>query len=201
LRDQKHQARVRVDGGTLLVDLDGKRALSAAVTLPPRVLVGFTGANGGLTDRHAVSNVSIVSQDAQPDAGPDVAAPDAGIEAAAPDAGTTPDAAVPDAPLPDAGPEAAIDAGAPDAPLPDAASSDAAADAVADAPREANPGPCTGVPPWAPKDGWWLWTTGDRVQYPSGGGKKLYRCTNVAFCNDAPDGPWGKFGWTSAGGC
>src|SRR5260370_7722588 len=50
LRDQKHQARVRVDGGTLLVDLDGKRALSPAVTLPPRVLVGFTAPNGGPPD-------------------------------------------------------------------------------------------------------------------------------------------------------
>jgi hypothetical protein len=59
LRSQKHQARVRSSSGTLFVDVDGQRVLSLPVTLPPQVLVGFTGANGGLTDRHAVSNVSM----------------------------------------------------------------------------------------------------------------------------------------------
>src|SRR6185369_11232725 len=84
------------------------------VVLPSRVLVGFTGANGGLTDRHAVSNVSIAGGGiAQPDAGvdgsvadaaPDVIVADAGVDAA-PDAG--PDAR-------DAGVDAAPEAG-PDA--------------------------------------------------------------------------------------
>jgi hypothetical protein len=33
--------------------------VSAQVTLPPEVLVGFTGGSGGLTDRHAVANIQI----------------------------------------------------------------------------------------------------------------------------------------------
>jgi hypothetical protein len=166
LRDQKHQARVRADGSKLFVDVDGKRILTVDIVLPPRVLVGFTGANGGLTDRHAVANVSI--------AGGGIAQPDAGV----------------DAPAAEAGPDAA-----PDAPA------DARADAPVDAGSEASSSVCAGVPVFAAKDGWWLWTVGDRVQYGPAGARKLYTCTNIGFCNDPPDGPWGKFGWTLVSGC
>jgi len=35
------------------------RVLDTVVTLPPNVLVGFTGATGAKTDQHAVRNVTI----------------------------------------------------------------------------------------------------------------------------------------------
>ncbi|HEX7842741.1 MAG TPA: choice-of-anchor D domain-containing protein [Kofleriaceae bacterium] len=50
---------VTVRGGTVTVFVDGLQVLSRAVAVPSRVLVGFTAATGGLTDRHAVSNLSI----------------------------------------------------------------------------------------------------------------------------------------------
>jgi hypothetical protein len=154
LREQKHQARVRSAGGTLFVDVDGNRLLSLDVTLPSHVFVGFAGANGGLNDRHAVSNVSITNGVvAEPGAGADAADADAGV------------------------------------------------DAAPDAPPEASSSVCSGVPAWASKDGWWLWTLGDRVQYGPSGARKLFTCTNVAYCNNAPDDPWGVYGWTSLGGC
>ncbi|HET9953934.1 MAG TPA: choice-of-anchor D domain-containing protein [Polyangiaceae bacterium] len=62
-----HHVRVynAVPGATpsvLVVELDGTEVIRQTVTLPPSVYVGFSGANGGLTDLHAVSNVSIVNQ-------------------------------------------------------------------------------------------------------------------------------------------
>src|SRR6185369_2442120 len=142
------------------------------VVLPSRVLVGFTGANGGLTDRHAVSNVSI--------AGGGIAQLDAGVDGSVSEAG------------PDAAPDAPVDAGveAPDTRVVDAgvdAPADVRTDAPVDAGFEASSSVCTGVPVFATKDGWWLWTVGDRVQYGPAGARKLYSCTNIGFCNDPPD--------------
>jgi hypothetical protein len=34
-------------------------AFAAPIALPHRSLLGFTGANGGRTDRHLVSNISL----------------------------------------------------------------------------------------------------------------------------------------------
>jgi len=39
-----------------VVTLDGTQVLDAAVTLPPKVLVAFTGGDGSLTDTHLVTN-------------------------------------------------------------------------------------------------------------------------------------------------
>ncbi|MEZ0112451.1 hypothetical protein ABH920_006473 [Catenulispora sp. EB89] len=40
----------------VVVTLDGTQVLDAAVTLPPKVLVAFTGGDGSLTDTHLVTN-------------------------------------------------------------------------------------------------------------------------------------------------
>ncbi|MEV6329021.1 choice-of-anchor D domain-containing protein [Streptomyces sp. NPDC051909] len=45
--------------GRLQISVDGTRVIDVAVTLPKNVLVGFSGATGGRTDRHAVSGVRI----------------------------------------------------------------------------------------------------------------------------------------------
>jgi hypothetical protein len=59
LRGVSRHVDVALRRGRLTVAIDGGRALDAAVTLPPEVFVGFTGATGGISDRHAVSNVQI----------------------------------------------------------------------------------------------------------------------------------------------
>ena len=61
LRSGTHVIGVTVTGSSVAVTVDGKRAVSAAVTLPATVLAAFTGATGGLTDVHAVSGVSVSS--------------------------------------------------------------------------------------------------------------------------------------------
>ncbi len=45
--------------GVLTVTIDGIQVLSQPVTVGPKVLVGFSGSTGNLTDIHSVSNVSI----------------------------------------------------------------------------------------------------------------------------------------------
>jgi Abnormal spindle-like microcephaly-assoc'd, ASPM-SPD-2-Hydin/HYDIN/CFA65/VesB-like, Ig-like domain/PQQ-like domain len=61
LRTGTHQVGITVSGGTITVTVDGKQYLSAKVTLPPSVLLAFTGATGGATDQHTVSGVSITA--------------------------------------------------------------------------------------------------------------------------------------------
>jgi len=61
LRQGSHQVLVTVDNGTITVSIDGTQVLSTAVSLPPTVLVGFSGGDGSLTDAHDVSDVSITT--------------------------------------------------------------------------------------------------------------------------------------------
>ena len=61
LRTAPRHIQVVVTSGSMTVSVDGVQVLSQAVTLPPNVLVGFSGGTGGLFDLHAVSNVSIIS--------------------------------------------------------------------------------------------------------------------------------------------
>jgi hypothetical protein len=62
LRNAVHHVVVLVSvDGALTVWMDGREVLATRVTLPHQMLVGFTAANGGLTDRHAVSNVMITT--------------------------------------------------------------------------------------------------------------------------------------------
>ena len=53
-----HLIDVRYDGTTITVSIDGTQYLSVAVALPGRLLVGFSGASGGI-ERHSVSAVTI----------------------------------------------------------------------------------------------------------------------------------------------
>jgi len=67
-----HPVRVHVDTDaaqktTLVVEIDGLVALTLPITLPPQVFAGFTGATGGATDLHEVSNISLVTDLAPPD--------------------------------------------------------------------------------------------------------------------------------------
>ncbi|MEU6089436.1 choice-of-anchor D domain-containing protein [Streptomyces sp. NPDC047085] len=60
LRTGTHTVVVTVtSAGHLLVSIDGTQVIDKAVTLPKNVLVGFSGATGGLTDKHSVSGVTI----------------------------------------------------------------------------------------------------------------------------------------------
>ena len=68
LRAKRHVV-VEVLGGTLTVTVEGVKVLTQAVTLPPQVLLGFSGGSGGSTDNHQVANVSIAG-DAAPTSQP-----------------------------------------------------------------------------------------------------------------------------------
>jgi hypothetical protein len=59
LRGAPHHVVATLSAGVLTVSIDGTQYLSSPVTLPPQVLVGFTGGSGGLTDAHAVANVHV----------------------------------------------------------------------------------------------------------------------------------------------
>jgi hypothetical protein len=59
LRGAPRHVDVQVRQGHVTVAVDGKSALEATVALPEELLIGFTGGSGGVTDRHAVSNVRI----------------------------------------------------------------------------------------------------------------------------------------------
>jgi hypothetical protein len=52
---------VTVNAGQISVSINGAPVVSASVSLPPNVLVGFTGATGGLTDVHAVDNINVAT--------------------------------------------------------------------------------------------------------------------------------------------
>ena len=56
-----HHFVVTTTATGLTVTMDGAQVLSFATTLPPYVLVGFTGATGGFNDIHQVQNVSITA--------------------------------------------------------------------------------------------------------------------------------------------
>ncbi len=59
LRTGSHLISVKVRSGRITVFVDGFATFGLAVTLPPRVYLGFTGATGGITDVHSVSSVQI----------------------------------------------------------------------------------------------------------------------------------------------
>jgi hypothetical protein len=61
LRQGSHTVGVSVSGETITVTLDGTQYLSATVSLPPQVLVAFTGSTAIKTDVHTVSGVAITA--------------------------------------------------------------------------------------------------------------------------------------------
>jgi len=74
LRQGTHQIGVTLSEGQLSVSVDGTPVTSAAVSLTPQVLVGFTAGDGALNDRHAVENVEI-NTDTDPTGGATPVAP------------------------------------------------------------------------------------------------------------------------------
>ena len=60
LRSGTHVVRVAVKGANLVVTIDGAALFNTAVAgIPANALIGFSGATGGATDVHAVSNIHI----------------------------------------------------------------------------------------------------------------------------------------------
>src|SRR5262249_31689464 len=59
LRAAPRHLTVTLQSGLITVFLDGTQVLQTAVTYGPQVLVGFTAATGFVTDRHAISNLSV----------------------------------------------------------------------------------------------------------------------------------------------
>ncbi|HTK16204.1 MAG TPA: choice-of-anchor D domain-containing protein [Acidimicrobiia bacterium] len=59
LRTGTHLIAVKVRNGRLTVFVDGFATFNLAVTLPPKVYLGFTGGTGGITDVHSVSQIQI----------------------------------------------------------------------------------------------------------------------------------------------
>jgi iron transport multicopper oxidase len=66
LRTATRHIKIEVLNGVVTVWVDGAKALSLAVTLPPKVLVGFTGGTGGVDDAHQAANVSVTGEPAEP---------------------------------------------------------------------------------------------------------------------------------------
>ncbi|MGN6188773.1 MAG: Ig-like domain-containing protein, partial [Conexibacter sp.] len=66
LRTATRHVVVDVNAGVMTVKIDGVQYLSQAVTLPPKVLLGFTGATGWVLDNHQVSNVVVSGDGAAP---------------------------------------------------------------------------------------------------------------------------------------
>ena len=61
IRNTVHHIVVTTSSSGITVTMDGTQVLTYATTLPPYVLVGFTGGTGGFNDIHQVQNVTISS--------------------------------------------------------------------------------------------------------------------------------------------
>ena len=60
LRTATHHITITTTATTLTVAVDGTQVLSQTVTLPTSAYLGFSGATGGLTDRHAIANLTVI---------------------------------------------------------------------------------------------------------------------------------------------
>ena len=61
LHNTVHHFVVTTTSTGITVTMDGTQVLNYATSLPPSVLVGFTGGTGGFNDVHQVQNVSITT--------------------------------------------------------------------------------------------------------------------------------------------
>jgi PQQ-like domain/Protein of unknown function (DUF1573) len=61
LRTGTHRVKVSTAGGAVAVSLDGTKLGGVTLTLPSSAYVGFSGGTGGLTDRHAISQLSVTT--------------------------------------------------------------------------------------------------------------------------------------------
>jgi hypothetical protein len=59
LRTATRHVKIEALNGAITVWVEGAQVLSTVVTLPPKVLLGFTGGTGSVTDIHKVANVSV----------------------------------------------------------------------------------------------------------------------------------------------
>lgn len=59
LQNTTRHVRVVIANGTLTASIDNITTISKEITLPSRVLLGFTAATGGLTNRHAITNLNV----------------------------------------------------------------------------------------------------------------------------------------------
>ncbi|UUY04970.1 DUF1929 domain-containing protein [Svornostia abyssi] len=59
LQNTTRKVRVTIAAGTVTVALDGTPMITRAVDLPNRLLLGFSAATGGLTNRHAIRNLDV----------------------------------------------------------------------------------------------------------------------------------------------
>jgi hypothetical protein len=60
LRTGTHEVRVTVEGGKLVVTIDGAALFNTPVSgIPDNAVIGFSGATGGRTDTHTVSNMHL----------------------------------------------------------------------------------------------------------------------------------------------
>ena len=66
IRNTVHTIVVTTTSTGITVTMDGTQVLTYATTLPPDVLVGFTGGTGGVDDIHQVQNVTITSNAPSP---------------------------------------------------------------------------------------------------------------------------------------
>ena len=60
LRTGTHTVEVRTSAGHLIVSMEGVQVLDTVVAIPANALLGFSGATGGLTDVHGVSDIAII---------------------------------------------------------------------------------------------------------------------------------------------
>jgi PQQ-like domain len=60
----KHHVKIDELAGAITVSIDGTQVLSGTAAVPARVLLGFTGSTGGLTDVHEAANVVITGEPA-----------------------------------------------------------------------------------------------------------------------------------------
>jgi hypothetical protein len=69
LRQATRRVKVEVLEGHITVAVEGTTVISTSATVPPRVLIGFTGATGSLTDVHTISKVTVAGDPAPAAAG------------------------------------------------------------------------------------------------------------------------------------
>ncbi len=61
LQEATHHILVTTSATGIIVSVDGTQVLSQSIALPASVYLGFSGGTGGLTNRHAIANLSVTA--------------------------------------------------------------------------------------------------------------------------------------------
>ncbi|HEY7829518.1 MAG TPA: choice-of-anchor D domain-containing protein [Solirubrobacteraceae bacterium] len=61
LQEATHHVTVTTTSTTITVAIDGTSVLTQAATLPPSAYLGFSAGTGGLTNRHAIANLTVTA--------------------------------------------------------------------------------------------------------------------------------------------